>query len=250
MADPGTPAGSAGAGDLGFSGLGVVVTGVSQRGQVGEAVAHAFARHGATVHCIARDAGADDRARELRAAGYSAFAHIVDLTDFEATNDVARTIAARHGGAIHAVAAMAGGFASSGPVGESDPRIYAAQHAVNATTAYATARAFAAPVRAGRGAFVFAASAAVLQDGRADTLTAYAMAKGAVVQLVRGFAREERDTGVRVNAIAPLAVRTASNAASAPPDARFVELAEVAECVVALCGPAFARVTGQIVRLA
>lgn len=227
-----------------------MVTGVGARGQVGEAVARAFAERGATVHCLARDTGAQERAAELVAAGHSAVGHIVDLTDFTATQHVAEAIAARHGGAVHAVAAMAGGFGFSGPVGESDPTVFAQQHAVNATTAYCTARALIGAVRRGRGAFVFAASAAVLPDGRVDGLAAYAMSKGAVVQLVRVLAREERDTGVRVNAIAPLAIRTASNVASSAPGTRFVELAEVAECVVALCGPAFTRTTGQIIRLA
>ena len=63
-------------------------------------------------------------------------------------------------------------------------------------------------------------------------------------------AQEERDTGVRSNAIAPTAIRTASNLESMGPNARYVEREEVAEVVEFLCFSEASRsITGQVVQL-
>jgi 3-oxoacyl-[acyl-carrier protein] reductase len=227
-----------------------VVTGVGHAGQLGESVARAFAELGAHMHCVNRSHDVQDRVAELRASGLTATAHETDLTDFAAAAALASQIAGMHGGKVDCVLALAGGFAMSGPVGESDPDVFARQIAVNLTSAYATARAFAPSVRAAKGAFVFAAAAAVLGTGRVAGMSAYAMAKGGLVQLVRALAQEERDSGVRVNALAPTALRTASNLQSMPGSVRYVEREEFAAAAIALCGPAFARVTGQVIELA
>lgn len=228
----------------------VVVTGIGRPGQLGEVVALAFGQLGAAVHCVDRDAVAHERVAELRAAGINAIGHAVDLTDFEVTARLAAQIAAAHAGQVDVVAALAGGFAMSGPIAESDPAVYARQIGISLTTAYATARAFLPGVRAAKGSFVFATSTAVLPGGRAAGMSAYAMAKGGLVQLVRALAQEERDAGVRANALAPTALRTAANMQSMGENARYVEREEFAAALVSLCGPAFRRVSGQVLELA
>jgi NAD(P)-dependent dehydrogenase (short-subunit alcohol dehydrogenase family) len=232
-----------------FVGQAVVITGVADAGQAGASVARAFAEHGAVVHCIGRRAEVAERVREMRKVGLDAYAHQVDLTEFNAVSELARQIAAMHDGRISAVAALAGGFFSSGPIADSDPRVYERMIAVNLTTAYATARAFAPAVRAGRGAFVFVSSAAALQGGKTKGLSAYAASKGALIQLVRALAEEEREHGVRANVLAPTAIRTAENEASMGPDARYVERDTFAETLVALCSPALKAVSAQLIEL-
>jgi NAD(P)-dependent dehydrogenase (short-subunit alcohol dehydrogenase family) len=81
-------------------------------------------------------------------------------------------------------------------------------------------------------------------------MSAYAMAKGGLVQLVRALAQEERDSGVRANALAPTALRTAANVQTLGESIRYVEREELAAALVSLCGPAFGRVTGQVLELA
>lgn len=228
----------------------VVVTGVGRAGQLGEVVARTFGELGATVHCVDHNASVNDRVAELRAGGVEAVAHAADLTDFDATSRLATEVAAAHGGRVDVVAALAGGFAMSGPIAESDPAVFARQIAASLTSAYATARAFLPGVRAAKGSFVFATSTSVLPGGRAAGMSAYAMAKGGLVQLVRALAQEERDTGVRANALAPTAIRTAANLQSMGREVRYVEREEFAAVLVALCGPAFSRVTGQVIELA
>jgi 3-oxoacyl-[acyl-carrier protein] reductase len=233
-----------------FDGRAVVVTGVSRSGQAGEVVARVFAECGAIVHCVARDHDVEDRVRELEARGLRAVAHMVDLSDFAATRALAERIGAAHGGEVAAVAALAGGFGASGPIAETDPSVLPTQLAINLTTAYSTARAFLPLVRRARGAMVFVSAAAALDGGTVAQISAYATAKGGVIQLVRALAQEERDTGVRVNAVAPTAIRTAANEKSLDDGVRYVEREEFAAAIVALCGPALARVTGQVFRLA
>ncbi len=232
-----------------WAGEGVVVTGVGRSGQAGEVVARLFAAHGATVHCLDRNDAVHERVREIVAGGGRAEAHTIDLADAGAVQRLARAIAEQHGGALHAVAAVAGGFAASGPLADSDPGLYAQQTLINATSAWTTARAFAPAVRAARGAFVFVTSPAALPHGARAGLAAYAMAKGAIVPLVHTLAREEGPHGVRVNAVAPTVLRTADNVHAMTGDTRYVEREEFAAVILALCSPAWRRVTGQVIEL-
>jgi 3-oxoacyl-[acyl-carrier protein] reductase len=233
-----------------LAGRGVVVTGVGQSGQVGEIVARTFGSAGAVVHCVDRGPGVHDRVAELSQAGIQARGYQTDLTDFAATSALAERVAGAHGGQIAAVAALAGGFAMSGLVAESDPEVLSRQIAINLTSAYATARAFIPGLRAGRGTIVFVTSAAVLPGGKVAGMSAYAMAKGGLVQLARAVAQEERDNGVRAYALAPTALRTTANLDSMGSAVRYVEREELADTIVALCGPAFRRITGQVLELA
>ena len=67
---------------------------------------------------------------------------------------------------------------------------------------------------------------------------------------MRSVAQEERDTGVRSNALAPTAVRTAANLASIGDGTRYVEREEVAGAVEFLCfSPASRAITGQVIQL-
>jgi 3-oxoacyl-[acyl-carrier protein] reductase len=233
-----------------WDGEAVVVTGVGRAGQAGAVVARAFAMHGATVHCIDRDEAVAERAHELTRDGLRAVAHTADLSDAEGVQQLARRIAAAHGGRIHAVAAIAGGFAASGPIADSDPETYARQTLINATSAWTTARAFVPAVRAAKGAFVFVTSTASLPQGQSAGLAAYAMAKGAIVPLVQALAQEEAEHGVRVNAVAPTALRTAANSDAMGSDRDYVEREEFATTILALCSPAWRRVSGQVIGLA
>jgi 3-oxoacyl-[acyl-carrier protein] reductase len=233
-----------------WDGEAVVVTGVGRAGQAGAIVARAFAQHGATVHCIDRDEAVHERVHELTRDGLRAVAHTADLSQADDVRQLAQRIAAAHEGRIHAVAAIAGGFAASGPIADSDPEIFARQTLINATSAWTTARAFAPAVRAAKGAFVFVTSAAALPQGRSVGLAAYAMAKGSILPLVQTLAQEEAEYGVRVNAVAPTALRTAANTDAMGNDTDYVEREEFAMTILALCTPAWRRVSGQVIGLA
>jgi NAD(P)-dependent dehydrogenase (short-subunit alcohol dehydrogenase family) len=228
----------------------VVLTGVGREGQVGEVVARVFAERGARVAAIDRlEAEVEARAAALRAMGARATAHVCDLTDESQLRTVAGDITELSGGRVDALVNLAGGFAMSGPVAESDVSVWHRQFAINLTTAYLTTRAFLPLVRQARGAIVFFASAAALPGAKVKEMSAYAAAKAGVLSLMRAVAEEERSNGVRANAVAPTSIRTAQNIASMGEGARYVEREEVADVVAWLCSEEARVVTGQVVGL-
>jgi NAD(P)-dependent dehydrogenase (short-subunit alcohol dehydrogenase family) len=228
-----------------FSGKTVVLTGVGRAGQVGETVARAFADAGARMALIDRDDQVRARATEL---GGSASAHVCDLTNADEVAATARRIASEAGGSIAALVNLAGGFGMSGPVADSDPAVLHKQIAINLTTAYLATRAFLPPLREGKGAIVYFASASVLPDGTSKNISGYAAAKAGVLALMRSVAAEELGA-VRANALAPTQIRTAENVAAMGADAAYVEREAIAEAVLFLCSPASKNVTGQAIKL-
>jgi NAD(P)-dependent dehydrogenase (short-subunit alcohol dehydrogenase family) len=231
-----------------FSGRAVVLTGVGREGQVGEAVAQAFADRGARVFLVDRtEPDVRARAEALVAKGGRAASLAADLTDAAAVAALAERVRDATGGRLHALVHLAGGFAPSGPVAESDPGVWTRQLAINATTAYLTARAFIPLLRTTKGALVFFASEAVLPGAPVAGLSAYVAAKGAVVSVMQAVAQEERAQGVRANAVAPTAIRTAANVAAMGSDVPMVTREAVADVVLWLCSDSARAVSGQVV---
>jgi NAD(P)-dependent dehydrogenase (short-subunit alcohol dehydrogenase family) len=136
---------------------------------------------------------------------------------------------------------------------------------LNATGAFLTARAtLPYLIQSDIGALVFTTSTVALSGMRG--VAAYSAAKGAIAALTRQIAADFAQRGVRANAVAPGAVRTALSEsqfrARARDDAHFDELldgviarypisrwgesAEIAEVVHFLGTPRSAWMTGQI----
>ncbi|CAN5277341.1 SDR family oxidoreductase [soil metagenome] len=234
-----------------FDGKAVVLTGVGRPGQVGEVVARAFAGRGAKVALLDLDGEAvRARAAELAADGLSASAYPCDLSSADDARRAAAEVARGVSQDIDALVNVAGGFAMSGPLGESDPAVMQKMLAINLLTAYNATRAFLPMLRVRSGAVVYFASAAVLAGGGSlAKMSAYGAAKAGVVALMRSVADEERDSGVRANAIAPTMIRTADNLRDMGDKERYVERAEVAATVMFLCSEAARPVSGQVIRL-
>jgi NAD(P)-dependent dehydrogenase (short-subunit alcohol dehydrogenase family) len=228
----------------------VLLTGVGAPGQVGEAVADAFARLGKPLVLVDRTPEhVAERAARLVAAKHEARGYSCDLTNPQQVAALAESVRANHGEQLEALVHMAGGFGMSGPVGDSSLDVWNRQFAINLTTAYLTARAFLPFVRAARGAIVFFASPAALPGGHIAEMSAYAAAKSGVVALMRAIAAEERSNGVRANAVAPAAIRTTSNVHAMGSDARFVEREQVASIVTFLCSEQASAISGTVVPL-
>jgi NAD(P)-dependent dehydrogenase (short-subunit alcohol dehydrogenase family) len=236
--------------DRSLDGKVAVLTGVSRRGQAGEVVARSLAQHGVAVVLIDRTGvEAEARAAEIRAQGLRAVAMRADLTDATQLDEVSRAVAKEFGG-VDALVNIAGGFSMSGKVADSDPDAWSRQLGIGLTTAYLTTRAFLPLVRARRGAVVFFSAAAALPGGRVAEMSAYAVSKAGVIMLMRAVAQEERDSGVRSNAIAPTMIRTTANLESIGSSARYVEREEVADAVHFLCfSDAAHAITGQVIQL-
>ena len=233
-----------------FSTSTVLLTGVGADGQVGEAVASAFANLGASLVLVDRRPGrAEARAAALSRDGRTARGYPCDLTNTIDVAALAERVRSEHGAALHALVHMAGGFDMSGPVADSADDVWDRQLAINLKTAYVTARAFLPLLRQGRGSIVFFASQAALPGASVSGIAAYAAAKSGVVALTKAIAAEERESGVRANALAPAAIRTAANVNAMGADARYVEREQVADAVVYLCSPRASAISGVVLPL-
>lgn len=228
----------------------VLLTGVGREGQVGEVVARRLAERGASLLLVdRREEQAAERAAPLRRAGHRVWSYGCDLADANGVQALAARVRSDHGERLRALVSMAGGFAMSGPVAQSDDEVWHRMFAINLTTAYLATRAFLPMLRAAGGAIVYFASQAALPGGRVAETSAYAAAKSGVVMLMRAVADEERKNDVRANALAPTAIRTAANLQSMGEGVRYVEREEVADAVEYLCGDESRAITGQVIGL-
>ena len=230
----------------------VVITGVGRQGQVGEALALGFAQRGASLALLDRDqAQVEARAAELTAQGYTATAHAANLADAADAERAAREVLAAHGtSAVHAVICTAGGFGMTGPLSDANPADWAKQFMINLDTAFATTRAFLPALREGRGALVYFGSVAALPQGNPKGMAAYAAAKSGVLTLMRTVALDEKGNGVRANAVAPTAIRTATNLADMGDKTDYVDRESVADVVAFLASEQARNVSGQVLTLA
>lgn len=226
----------------------VVITGVGHEGQVGEAIARAFAAEGATLALLDRTADAvAARATALTAVGARATGYACDLTNPTQVAEVARRISAA-APRIDALVNVAGGFALSGPIGQADFDTLHHQIAVNLTTAWVASNTFV-PLLRDKGSVVYFASASALPGGRSANMSAYVASKAGVIGLMHAVADEGRQRGIRANAVAPVAIRTADNLRDMGPTVRYVERETVAATVLFLCSDDARSITNQVFRL-
>ena len=231
-----------------FQGKVALVTGVGRVGQIGHAVARGLGRGGAKLLLADVNAvGLADRVKEFAAEGIAAKASAGDLTRPEAGRQAVALAQAQFGG-LDIVVNVAGGFFSYGPFTEITSETLDKELAINFKTAFFTCQAAVpALLKRGGGSIVSFASIAVVRS--LMHMAAYSASKSAVAGMTRALAREYRDAGLRVNAVAPATVRTADNVAQMQPDAKtpLVEIDEVVQTVLFLASDAASAITGQVV---
>ena len=141
-----------------------------------------------------------------------------DLTDPAAAEHVVAACLERFGG-VQALACVAGGFKTSGPLHESSPDDWRSQLAVNLDTAYTMTRAALGPMlAAGAGSIVYVGSRAAVRPF--PGAAAYIVSKAAVLALMGAVDAEVRKKGLRVNTVVASTVDTPRNRADSP-DADF-----------------------------
>jgi NAD(P)-dependent dehydrogenase (short-subunit alcohol dehydrogenase family) len=133
---------------------------------------------------------------------------------------------------LEAVVDLVGGYASTGPVHETDPAEFDRLVRLNLYPAFHLARA-AMPrlMERGGGAFVAVSARAALRPfGGA---AAYVTAKAAVLAFVHALDADYRSQGIRANAILPSVIDTPANRADQPDadHSKWVQPAEIARVV-------------------
>jgi NAD(P)-dependent dehydrogenase (short-subunit alcohol dehydrogenase family) len=248
--DPSGPATAPGRAGEELRGTVTVVTGVGRPGQAGEVVARRFAEGGVHLVLVERDVTRAERLVDpLQALGVSVHPFGCDLSDAAQTAALAQEVARLNPSGISGLVHLAGGWSGSGPVADLDPDVWRDLISINLTTAFVTSRAFLPLLRTGRGSLVFFGAATALPGASVANSSAYAVAKGGVLTLMRAIAAEERERGVRANALAPQSIRTEENRRTMGDERRHVERETVAEWAWWLCSAASGPVTGQVVRL-
>jgi NAD(P)-dependent dehydrogenase (short-subunit alcohol dehydrogenase family) len=221
----------------------VIVTGAS--GELGRAVAAAFADRGARLVLAARSTsalearfGAEDAMRVHVAA---------DLTNASDAEALAKAAVDRFG-RIDVLCNLAGGFRAGEPVHESSDETWKFLFDVNARTMYCASRAVIPRMLAqGQGKIVSVAASAA-QKGTAR-MGLYAASKAVVVRLTEAMSAELREDGINVNCVLPTTLDTPENR-SAMPDvdpSRFVGLADLAGIIVFLASPAARPIHGAAI---
>jgi NAD(P)-dependent dehydrogenase (short-subunit alcohol dehydrogenase family) len=231
---------------------------------IGRAIAQALTQTGATVTILGRDRATLERAVQEGAAHH---ALVADVSDQAAVNAAIAEASARQ--PIDSLIANAGA-AESAPFGKTDAAMFRRMLDVNLMGVVHAAQAVLPSMKARkRGRIVAVASTAGLK-GYAY-VSAYVAAKHAVVGLVRALALEVAAQGITVNAVCPgftdtdlvagsidnIMAKTGrsrdeaiAELAKHNPQGRLVTPAEVADCVLWLCGEGASAVTGQAIPVA
>ncbi len=239
-----------------LSGRVAVVTGAGSPNGIGFATARMLAELGAAVMITATTARIEDRASELRSAGFDAAGFAADLTDATAAPALVSAVVARWG-RLDILVNNAGMISAAVPVFESgaldsmDLATWQAALARNLTTAFLVTKA-ALPQMTSRGwgrIIMVASVTGPVMAIRADV--GYASAKAGMVGLTRAVAVDAARHGITVNAVAPGWIATGSQTPDehdqglATPAGRSGSPGEVAAAVAWLASPGASYITGQ-----
>jgi 3-oxoacyl-[acyl-carrier protein] reductase len=240
-----------------FAGKTIIITGAASG--IGRATALIFAREGANVVCADLDEqGARKTATEVNAKGTQALAVAVDVTKRAEVNAmVERAIAAF--GNVQFLFNSAGAAIRRSKFLDIDDALMEKTFALNVNgTFYAMQAVLPHFLTNKAGVIVNMASMAHRRGGPGSSIH-YAAAKGAVVTMTMGVAREFAKEGIRALSISPGPIKTPfQDAAQSSPELvkqfledvpmkRFGAPEEIGELVLFLCSDACAFMTADTV---
>jgi NAD(P)-dependent dehydrogenase (short-subunit alcohol dehydrogenase family) len=215
---------------MSFANATVVVTGAN--GNLGRAVADAFAAQGANLVLIARKVESLDA---LHGPATGRRLHVAaDLLDQAAMDRAVREALARFG-RIDVLCNVAGGFRMGEPVLATSDADWNFLFDINARTLLHAVRAVVPAMLAGGGGKIVSVGAASALKGVAQ-MGAYVASKSAVIRLTETMAAELREKNINVNCVLPTIIDTPENRAAMPKadPSRWVAPADLAGVIVFL----------------
>ncbi|MCP5316085.1 MAG: SDR family oxidoreductase [Chromatiaceae bacterium] len=223
----------------------VVVTGAA--GNLGRAVAEAFAARGAHLALLDRNMDGVAATIEACSGQTSAKAFAVDLMD-SASVDAALSDVLQAFGHIDVLANIAGGFTMGPRIQDTEDRDWAFMMDLNARSVFYTCRRTIPAMLDNGGGRIINVSARAAEQPKGK-MGPYCASKAAVLTLTESLAAENRHDNINVNCILPGTIDTPQNR-EAMPDAdhsRWVPPAALADVVMFLASNAARCVTGAAV---
>lgn len=201
-----------------FSGKVALVSGGAR--DIGRAVSVKLASLGASVafsYYESKDQG-DETMSLISKAGGKGAAFPCDVTKEESIKEFVAGARKSFGDHMHYVVNVAGGLVARKPIGEMDAAFWDLLFALNAKSTFLVTK-HALPCVVDGGAIVNFASQAA-RDGGGPGAMAYAAAKGAVLTMTRGMAKEFGPRKIRVNAVSPGMIATTFHDTFTKPEVR------------------------------
>jgi NAD(P)-dependent dehydrogenase (short-subunit alcohol dehydrogenase family) len=223
-----------------FSDQAVLVTGAA--GNLGRAVAKAFAAHGAAL--VLLDQRRDGLEKTFGTENERRLFAPTDLLDQAETNRMVERAIGRFGH-IDVLCNIAGGFRMGEAVHETSDATWSLLFDINTRTLLNAVRAVVPHMIAHGGGRIVNVGANAAQKGMA-LMGAYCAAKSVVIRLTEAMAAELRERNVNVNCVLPSVLDTPENRAAMPDAdfARWVAPDDLANAIVFLASSAARAIHG------
>jgi 2-dehydro-3-deoxy-L-rhamnonate dehydrogenase (NAD+) len=221
---------------------------------IGRSSAQLMASRGAHIVCLDRDAdGAAAAAGEIAAAGGSARAHTIEITD-PVSQSTAWKDVFRDSGQLHAVVNCAGITGKTNlKAHEVDPEDFDQVYRINLLGPLLVSQAVLPHMLEKNYGRILHLASIAGKEGNAG-MAAYSATKAGVIGLVKSMGKDYAETGITINALAPAVIRTPMVAAMPEQQIRYMtdripmkrcgELEEAAEMIAWIVSPACSFTTG------
>lgn len=205
------------------------------------------------VNYFGNKALADETIQLIKDAGGKAIAVQGDMTKAADVKIVVDACTAAYGNVIHILVNVAGGLMGRKVLADIDEEFWDAVMNVNLKSVYLVTKEVVPYMTEGGAIVNFSSQAA--RDGGGFGAIAYSTAKGGVLTLTRGLAKELGPKGIRVNCVSPGMINTTfhntftkpevrANVAASTPLKREGKAEEVADLVLYLASDASSFING------